>query len=276
VGELPATLPAAGWTIVDCRYELSDPDAGYRRYLEGHIPGAAYAHLHDDLSGPPLTDRGRHPLPSPERMVQVFSALGIGAQTQVVVYDDASGAFAARLWWMLRYMGHDAAAVLDGGWQAWVASGRSREPGRVDPEPARFNGTASRDSLVTLDEVTRVPLLIDSRDAERYSGAVEPVDPVAGHIPGARNYPWKRNIDERGRFLPADKLRAQLEGMLAGLPSEQAVFYCGSGVSACHNVLAAVHAGFDMPRLYVGSWSEWSSDPNRPVSKGADLNANVL
>jgi thiosulfate/3-mercaptopyruvate sulfurtransferase len=257
-----------GWVIVDCRFNLSEPDSGRRDYLTAHIPGAVYAHLNEDLSGPPVTDQGRHPLPAPAALAALFGRLGIDASKQVVVYDDASGSICARLWWMLRFMGHERVAVLDGGWVAWVMAGLPVNFGTEYNPGTRFHGSPRGEWLVTLDQVSRLPVLIDSRDPARYRGEVEPLDRVAGHIPGARHRFWKNNLDETGRFLPPLGLRPAFEALLGQMPADQAVFYCGSGVTACHNVLAATHAGLPTPRLYVGSWSEWSADPSRPVAVG--------
>lgn len=254
------------WVLVDCRFSLSDAAAGYHAYLNSHIPGAIYAHLDNDLSHPPTTDHGRHPLPSPEQLITLFSRLGIAANKQVVVYDDVNGAFAARLWWMLRYMGHEAVAVLEGGWPAWVAAALPTHTGEESPTPALFTGQPRREWLVTLDEVPHQPLLVDSRDAARYRGEMETIDPVAGHIPGAVNYHFGRNMTADGQFLPPEQVREQLLQVLGETRPQQAVFYCGSGVSACLNLLALKHAGLPDGKLYVGSWSEWCADPSRPVA----------
>jgi thiosulfate/3-mercaptopyruvate sulfurtransferase len=256
------------WVVVDCRFDLSDPEAGRRAYRHRHIAGAAYAHLDHDLCGPPLTNKGRHPLPTAEALEQALGRLGIDETRQVVAYDDMGGAMAARLWWLLRYMGHGAVALLDGGWQAWEAAGLPTAGGETRPAPRAFGGAPRSEWLVPIEGVAQARLLIDSRDPARYRGEVEPLDPVAGHIPGAINYCWKRNLDADGRFLAPAALRAQLESLLAGTPSREAVFYCGSGVTACHNLVALVHAGLPDARLYAGSWSEWCTDPGRPVARG--------
>jgi thiosulfate/3-mercaptopyruvate sulfurtransferase len=261
--------------IVDCRFNLMDTARGEAAYVAGHIPGAVYAHLDRDLSNPPTTDHGRHPLPPPARLCEVFGRLGIGHGVQVVAYDDASGMMAARLWWMLRYMGHDAVAVLDGGLAAWTAAGLPLETGVRVPAPAHFTGTARHARLVQLDEVAASVAgegglaLTDARDPARYRGEVEPIDKRAGHIPGARNHGWQGNLAADGRFLEPAALREAFTGSLGTLPGSTTVHYCGSGVTACHNVLAQVHAGLPEPRLYCGSWSEWSRDPQRPAATGA-------
>ncbi len=262
--------------VVDCRFDLKDTARGEAAYVESHIPGAVYAHLDRDLSNPATTDTGRHPLPPPARLAEVFGRLGIAQGRQVVVYDDAGGMMAARLWWMLRYMGHDEVAVLDGGFQAWRAAGQPVESGRPDVVPAAFHGRPRPERLVLLDEVveavaTRPSLaceLVDARDPARYRGEVEPIDRRAGHIPGARNHFFQKNLDISGRFLSPALLKEAFVGSLGTLPDTTTVHYCGSGVTACHNVLAQVHAGLAEPRLYCGSWSEWSRDAQRPAATG--------
>jgi len=265
---LQDNLEASDWVIVDSRYVLTDKEAGYRAYLDGHIPGAVYADLETDLSAPQGA-AGRHPLPDASRMTAVFSGLGIGPEAQVVVYDDACGSIAARLWWMLHFMGHEAAAVLDGGWQEWTAQGGPVEGGARRNTPAVFRGAPRQDWLTLVEEVPAVARLIDARAPERYRGEHEPFDPVAGHIPGAVNYHWQRNLDEQGRFRPEAELRRDWLALLDGCPAGKAACYCGSGVTACHNLLAAARAGLPLPRLYAGSWSEWCQDPERPVATGA-------
>lgn len=256
------------WVVVDCRFGLADTNAGQQAYLEAHIPGAVYAHLDYDLSGPPVTDAGRHPLPTAQALTSLFSRLGIDGSKQVVAYDAAGGGLAAaRLWWMVRYMGHDAVAVLDGGWQAWQAAGLPTNSGAEENTPTTFQGQAHRAWLVLVDEIPFTPLLIDSRDPARYRGEVEPIDPVAGHIPGARNYPYASNLDANGRFLPPKQLRQQLQAVLADVAPAHAAFYCGSGVTACANLLALAHAGLGNGRLYTGSWSEWCANQERPIEK---------
>lgn len=263
-------LSGPDWLCVDCRYDLADKDAGYQSYLSGHIPGAVYADLHRDLSGKPATDCGRHPVPSPGELGAKFTTLGIAAHKQVVAYDNSGGSFAARLWWMLNYAGHDRVAVLDGGLHAWNQEGYRLEAGENRAEAGSFRAAPNTGALVRLNEVETVARLVDSREPDRYAGKVEPVDAVAGHIPGALNHHWKNNLDEHGRFLPPERLRRGFQELYAGVRADEIVFYCGSGVSACHNLLAAVHAGYPLPRLYAGSWSEWSSDPSRPVAVGSE------
>ena len=272
---LAENLDNPSWVIVDCRYDLMDGGGGGGRkaWLSSHIPGAVYAsvsgHLSGNVDGLEVTDNGRHPMPAPETMIKTFSDLGIDSGKQVIVYDDMGGAFAARLWWMLRYMQHDAVAVLDGGWSGWVSGNRQQESGQISNQVTEFSGEPASERLVVIDQVSEVTLLIDSRDPDRYQGKLEPIDRAAGHIPGAINHFWQNNLNEDGRFHSPEKLEENFKGLLGGTASEDAVFYCGSGVTACHNLLAIAHAGLAESRLYGGSWSEWSSDPIRPVATGS-------
>ena len=270
VAELAAACAEPDLVIVDCRFDLGDPAAGRAAYLEAHIPGAHYADLARDLSGPPATDRGRHPLPPPARLAAVFSALGIETATAVVAYDDSGGMIAARLWWMLRYLGHARIAVLDGGWQTWVSAGAAIASGDEPAAPRRFSAAPRPDRLVTLGEVAQSACLVDARAPARYRGEFEPIDKHAGHIPGARNHCWQNNLGPDGRFLERVTLERQLAASLGILPDSATVHYCGSGVSACHNVLAQVLAGLPEPRLYCGSWSEWCGDGGRPRAIGGE------
>ncbi len=270
--ELSLHLDDPDWVVVDCRFALADPQRGRRDYLGGHIPGAVYAHLNEDLSGAVLPGKtGRHPLPSPEAAAQKFSAWGIGPGVQVVVYDDAGGALAAvRLWWMLRWLGHRQAAVLDGGWQAWQRAGLAQQTGAVNRPPRRFTPqvnpglvfSASQVEAVRQDPAYRV---CDSRAAERYHGQNETIDPVAGHIPGAVSAPYADNLNSDGTFRAPEALRQRFQALLGQVPAERAVFYCGSGVTAIHNILAVELAGLGEAHLYPGSWSEWITDPSHPV-----------
>ncbi len=271
--ELRPHLEEPGWAVVDCRFSLTETEAGRRAYQAGHIPGAVYAHLDQDLSGPILPGRtSRHPLPDAAEFAQRLSAWGIGPETQVVAYDDRGGAIAARLWWMLRWLGYDRVAVLDGGWTAWRAAGYPVREGVEQRPPALFAPRPRPGLLVQAEEVlarlgAQDLLLVDSRAPERYRGEVEPLDPVAGHIPGAVNRPFAQNLGPDQRFRSREELRARFQDLLAQRAPEQVAFYCGSGVTAAHNVLAMVHAGLGFPRLYAGSWSEWITDPARPVAR---------
>lgn len=260
VETLSGHLADQNWVIVDCRFDLLNKSVGSQHYQVAHIPGAVYAHLEDDLSVPmgPMGEGGRHPLPSPEQMAAVFGRMGIGPNTQVIAYDDTSGHYAARLWWMLRFMGHDAVALLDGGWPAWRDAGLSVRSGVEQNEPCEFTGSPRWDRLVKLDDVPNSPLLVDGRAPERYRGEVEPIDPVPGHIPGAINRPYSANWTEQGKWRSSEDLLADYLTLLGETPPGDAVFYCGSGVSACVNLVGMVRAGIPQGRLYVGSWGEWS------------------
>jgi thiosulfate/3-mercaptopyruvate sulfurtransferase len=256
------------WLIFDTRYDLADKNAGNEAYLQGHIPGAIYVDLHDDLSRPPATNKGRHPLPTIETMNVLFSELGIQPESQVIIYDSAFGAFAARLWWMLRHMQHENVAVLDGGWQSWLAASGPINTYNVARSESVFNHSAIEQDVIDIEQVQTASLIVDSRESARYRGESEPIDKAAGHIPGAINRFWKNNISENGCFKEKPILRQEFEEILGNTPSEESIFYCGSGVTACHNLLAAVHAGLELPKLYAGSWSEWSSSPGKSVATG--------
>ena len=263
-------LDDPGWRVFDCRHLLSDPEAGSRAYAAAHLPGACFLHLDRDLSGPMNGRNGRHPLPDPLLLADRLGAAGVSAETQVVAYDDAGGAFAGRLWWLLRWLGHDRVAVLDGGIDRWLAEGRplaTEQPGFV---PTVLEGDL-RDWVVSSEAVHRNLddrrfCLIDARSPDRFRGENETLDPVGGHIPGARNRFFRDNLDASGCFRPAAELRREFLALLAGGAPEQVVMYCGSGVTACHNLLAMAIAGLHGARLYAGSWSEWCSDPARPLA----------
>lgn len=273
----PATLAARlgdpRVVVVDCRFELADPAAGERAYLAAHIPGAVFADLERDLSGPKTPTTGRHPLPAPDQLTATFRRLGIAPSLQVVAYDQDAGGFASRLWWLLRWLGHDAVAVLDGGFARWVEEGRDTRSGRDTRAATTFTGTPrdgfvmSASAVAALQEQPAGWRLIDARAPERYRGDVEPIDPVAGHIPGAVNHPFLRNVSN-GRFRSPEDLRAEFAALLGDVPPARTVCYCGSGVTACQNLLALEHAGLGGGKLYAGSWSEWVTDPTRPVERG--------
>jgi thiosulfate/3-mercaptopyruvate sulfurtransferase len=272
--EVLATAPAGVWAVVDCRFDLANAAWGHEQYLAAHVPGAVYANLNDDLSGPRTGTNGRHPMPSDAALVATIARLGIANDAQVVVYDQDSGLYAGRLWWLLRYAGHTRVAVLDGGFAKWTAEGRPVRGGEEARPAAAFVASFNRAMHVPLEDVVRRStdgrtLLVDARGADRFEGRSETIDKVAGHIPGARNRFFKANLAADGTMLPPEVLRETFTELLAGRAPADAVMYCGSGVSACHNLLAMEHAGLSGSPLYTGSWSEWSSDPSRPIETGA-------
>ncbi|MDN5849880.1 MAG: sulfurtransferase [Nitrococcus sp.] len=259
------------WCIVDCRFDLTDGEAGRRAYAAAHIPGAHYAHLDEDLAGPITQSSGRHPLPEATALRRWLEYKGIGDTSQVVVYDAGPGAIAARLWWLLRWLAHDAVAVLDGGFLAWQFIGYPISRDQPRRQPARFQGGAGAMPVIdseTLSQECGRYRIIDARVAERFRGDVEPIDPVAGHIPGAYNRPFPTNLGRGGGFLDAQSLRAQWRELLPAGGAAASVAMCGSGVTACHHILALEHAGWHGMKLYPGSWSEWIRDPARPVARG--------
>ena len=271
--DLMGHLADPNWLVLDCRFELSDPGAGERAWAAGHIPGALHAHLDRDLSGPVTASTGRHPLPDRGAFAATLSRWGIQPVTQVVAYDASSGMFAARLWWMLRWAGHDRVAVLDGGLQGWTAAGGALDRSVRQRQPVRFEPAWRDDRVVATDELAPMIgrgdcVLVDARGPDRFEGRVEPIDPVAGHVPGAVNHPCQRNLDADGRFLPPAQLLERWRDTLGGRAPASAVCMCGSGVTACHDLLALEHAGLSGARLYAGSWSEWIRDPGRPVARG--------
>jgi thiosulfate/3-mercaptopyruvate sulfurtransferase len=271
--ELAARLDDKGWVVVDCRFTLTDPAAGPAAYARSHIPGARYAHLDDDLARHPEPNDGRHPLPAAEDFAARLGGWGIGNDSTVVAYDEASGAMAARLWWLLGWIGHDRRLVLDGGFAAWNAAGLPVETGEPKWRAARF--VPRRVATHSVVEAAQLPalqaaggLLVDARAAPRYRGEQEPIDPVAGHVPGAVNRPASVNVEADGRFRAPDALRSELTELLDGRPAGELIAMCGSGVAACQLLLALDVAGLGAGKLYAGSWSEWIRDPRRPVAKG--------
>jgi thiosulfate/3-mercaptopyruvate sulfurtransferase len=270
---LASHMDDPAFAIVDCRYKLDDAKWGEREYEAAHIPGAVYADLGHDLAGPRSGTNGRHPLPDPHTLAHTFSRLGIASGVQVVAYDQDNSMYASRLWWMLRWLGHDAAAVLDGGFARWKAEGRPTKGGGEARAPRKFSASPRSEMSVGVDDVaaqlgTSGLQLVDARAPERYRGETEPIDKTPGHIPGAKNHFFQWNLDESGRFRTPEELRARMKASIGDTPPDRVVCYCGSGVTACHNLLALEHAGMKGARLFAGSWSEWSSDPSRPVEKG--------
>lgn len=260
--------------IVDCSHDLAQPDEGRQAYAQAHIPGAIFLHLDDDLSAPKTGRNGRHPLPDPDAFAAMLGRLGLHQHQQVVAYDRSGGSFAVRLWWMLRWLGHDAVAVLDGGWPAWTRAGGASE--NTPPHarmPAHFERRASLVGAVSADRVLdslqhAKLLVVDARAPERYAGEVEPIDPVGGHIPGARNRFFQTNLQADGTFKSREQLREEYTALLEDWDPRDVIHHCGSGVTGCHNVLAMMHAGMDGSLLYPGSWSEWCAEPSRPVATG--------
>jgi len=278
VAGLASRLDDPDCAILDCRFDLARPDWGRQAWADGHVPGALFADLDHDLASPARPGTGRHPLPSPEDFAARASLWGIDQRVQVVAYDQGNGMFAARAWWLFRWLGHRAVAVLDGGLAAWVADGQPLVATAPAREPRRF--VAQRDVAAVVDAAfvaARVLApspaapqvrLVDARAADRFAGQNETIDPVAGHVPGALNHPFSRNLDASGRMLPAAELRVRWAQTLQSDPPSSLVAMCGSGITACHNLLALEHAGLPGARLYPGSWSEWIRDPSRPVATG--------
>lgn len=271
VDTLAAHLTDSQWLIVDCRFDLTQPAAGEAAYHAGHIPGAIYAHLDRDLSSPITPTTGRHPLPDSEYFAQTLSRWGVGADTQVIAYDADNGMYASRLWWLLRWVGHRAVAVLDGGFKAWTAADKPASTEIPARPPTQFQARPNRELWLNADEVqARVQQpdwrLLDARAPERFLGKVEPLDKVAGHVPGARNHPFSTNLTSEGRFGAPEELRRRYEQSQAGIADDHTIVMCGSGVTACHLLLAMEVAGKPGARLYTGSWSEWIRDARRGVA----------
>ena len=260
--------------VVDCRFELSDTGSGERAYVHSHIPGAIYAHLDRDLSDHSLTGLGRHPMPAAETFASTCARLGLSRSHQVVIVDASGGVYASRLWFMLRALGFGRVKVLDGGWKAWLDAGQpthsgveSAEPAAAIEAPVWASGCMVETSELEAS-VGRTMMLVDARAAERFRGEVEPLDSVAGHVPGAVNRPFGSNLDAAGRFRPAIELRAGFDALLRGQPADHVAHMCGSGVTACHNLLAMEIAGLAGSRLYAPSWSGWIADSARPIARG--------
>ncbi|MBS4051959.1 MAG: sulfurtransferase [Methylomonas sp.] len=270
--ELAANLHKSDWVIFDCRFSLADDTAGAKAYRQGHIPGARYADLNKQLSAPVKSYTGRHPLPDFSALSQQLGAWGVGNRSQVVAYDDAGGAFAGRLWWLLRAMGHQDVAVLDGGINHWQKQNLPLTTVLPKIAPGHFRCYLDQQQWLSAAEVENALAannitLIDARTPERFQGLQEPIDPVAGHIPKAVNRPFQLNLDKQGLFLQPEQLNTQFRALINTRPPTQIVHMCGSGVTACHNLLAMEIAGLSGSRLYAGSWSEWIVNKNRPVAK---------
>ncbi|MEO7743806.1 MAG: sulfurtransferase [Usitatibacter sp.] len=272
--QLAGHLDDPEWVVIDTRHELMDPVKGRKAYEAGHIPGAHFMSVDEDLSGAKTGKTGRHPLPDLATFAARVNELGIGPETQVVVYDDAGGTFAVRLWWMLRWLGHGRVSLLDGGLPLWVQEGRPTSAPVPQARKGSFVPKPRLGATVDVHFVARhrgdaTVKLIDARTGERFRGEQEPIDPVAGHVPGAVNRFWKQNLLQDGRFKTPSQLRAEYRDFLDGADPHRAVHMCGSGVTACHNIFAMELAGLPGGRLYPGSWSEWCADPSRPAAKGA-------
>ena len=274
--ELRTAHKSNTFIFFDCRFDLGDPGSGYRDYIEAHIPGAIYAHLDDDLSSPVTANSGRHPLPDADKFAAFLARSGWQPGIRLVAYDSAGGAIAARLWWLMKYFGHDCAALLDGGITSWQSAGYELESGRVittGTTPARFK--VRSEMVMSTTEVLEClgkdeRTLVDVRASERYNGEFEPIDSVAGHVPGSVNYPLQLNLSQNGRFNPAKQIREGLLGLSESLEASDVVYMCGSGVTACHTLFAAEFAGLSGSKLYAGSWSEWIRDSSRPVEPQKD------
>lgn len=265
-------LDDPAWVIIDCRFDLTDPSWGIRDYQVKHIPGAIYAHLDNDLSGPVTPLTGRHPLPDMDVFADRLGGWGISNNSQVIVYDTTGGAIASRLWWMLRYLGHSAVAILDGGFGRWEKSGFPVTSEIKLHPPSHFEQRINPDMMANIDEIDRIRndpdyCLVDARTAERYRGEKEPIDPVAGHIPGAINRFHGFNLDPDGSFKPADVIKTEFNNLIGDIPPENVTVYCGSGVTSCHHLVAMEIAGLSGAKLYPGSWSEWIRNPDRPVAR---------
>jgi thiosulfate/3-mercaptopyruvate sulfurtransferase len=268
-----AAQPEPGLVVVDCRFNLVKPEAGRVAWLDGHIPGAFHADLDRDLSGPRRPDTGRHPLPEAGQLQALFGGYGIGKDTQVVAYDEGGGALAARLWWLLRWMGHANVRLLDGGFAAWQAAGLPVSKDVPAARSACFEGQPGHMPVRDAQQVAQglaqdAITLLDVRAPERFLGALEPIDPVAGHVPGAVNVPFSGNLTAAGHFQPGEALARRYAPFAAGRDRAGIVFMCGSGVTACHGIFALELAGLPGAALYPGSWSEWIRSPDRPVAAG--------
>jgi thiosulfate/3-mercaptopyruvate sulfurtransferase len=270
--ELASRSSDPQWLVIDCRFDLANADSGEAAYRAGHIPGAVYAHLDRDLSDPITPSSGRHPLPNPARFARTLGDWGVTHETQIVAYDADNGAYAARLWWLMRWVGHRAVAVLDGGLKAWMAAGMPTSTQIPTRRPTQFDAKPDRSLWLDAEEVAHKLRagwrLLDARAPERFAGKVEPIDPVAGHVPGAVNHPLGSNLTADARFLTPDELSARYTKSQGGVADTQTIAMCGSGVTACHLLLAMEIAGKPGGKLYAGSWSEWIRDPSRQKAIG--------
>lgn len=271
--ELAHHIGEPGWCLFDCRHDLANPAFGRDAYASGHLPGAYFLHLDEDLSGPTTGCNGRHPLPDPQRLAARLGECGVAAQSQVVAYDDAGGMFAARLWWLLRWLGHRRVAVLDGGFHAWCRAVQVLSKETPPPRPERLEAAVQGGTVdaeyVEAHLLKHDMVLVDARSPDRFRGENESLDPVGGHIPGAVNHFFRDNLTSGGTFKQPSVLREEFGALLRGRDPHRVVHQCGSGVTACHNLLAMEAAGLSGSRLYPGSWSEWCADASRPTATGA-------
>lgn len=259
--------------VFDCRFSLKDPQGGLKCYQQGHLPHAQFADMDTQLSSPMTASSGRHPLPSPEDFIKQLRAWGVSNDTQVIAYDDMKGAFAARLWWMMRWLGHEKVAVLDGGMEKWSEAGYPLTQEAVDFPAGDFSGKANMEWLVDIDTVSREleagkMTLIDARAADRFTAKDQQTDPVPGHIPGAKNLPFGGNLTGDGLMKSSTEIRQRFDAIIKENPDREVVNMCGSGVTACHNLLAQAIAGMPPMKIFIGSWSQWIRDPKRPVATG--------
>ena len=274
--ELAARLGDSHLAVIDCRFDLADPGAGQRQYEAAHIPGAVFLDLDEDLASPVTRDTGRHPLPEPAAIAAKLGECGISNSDNIVVYDGGNGSLAARAWWILRWLGHDAVRLLDGGFAHWQALGLPTEAGETRQEPVVFHGRPHPGLVLTTGELEANQQtiheyrLLDARDRTRFNGEQEPIDPVAGHIPGAISMPFTDFLRPDGTWLPLESRSQRLRKVLGSDPEMAWSVMCGSGVTACHLAISGLEAGYCEPRVYVGSWSEWIRDPDRPIAT-ADL-----
>ena len=273
VDELNQNLSNENWFIFDCRFLLKDPNGGLTKFNQGHIPSAQFADMDKDLSSPMTSSSGRHPLPDPEKLIEKLKTWGVNNDSQVICYDDMSGAFAARMWWLLNWVGHKDVAVLDGGIEKWTDAGLELEQDCKQRPAGNFTGTANDAMWVDINFVQQQLEqgnieLLDARSSERFTGIDQKTDPVPGHIPGAISFPFAGNLSQKGVFLPKADLKNRFASIFSNHETDQVINMCGSGVTACHNLLAMRIADHSLPRLYVGSWSEWIKDKGRPVATG--------
>ena len=273
VEDLNKNLNTQDWLIFDCRFILKDPEGGLKKFNQGHIPGAQYADMDKDLASPMTSTSGRHPLPNPDEFINKLQSWGVNNTSQIICYDDMSGAFAARMWWLLKWLGHNDVAVLDGGIDKWTANNLTLETDTQQKAAGSFSGQANNDMWVDVEFVQKELAennitLLDARSAERFTAKDTKTDPVAGHVPGAMSYPFAENLSKQGVFLPLEELQKRFAPMLLSSEKKEVINMCGSGVTACHNLLAMSIAELPMSRLFVGSWSEWIKDKSRPVATG--------